>query len=117
MVVMRVPYQALTILLSTASLCSNITYHYGDGSYYIGTVGREGRPKEGVMYSKEGTRRYNGSYERGLYHGEGTWYGDRGNEYKGCAAVHPIFGPFLGKGPFMAKNFYICSLPCTPNVL
>ena len=27
--------------------------------------------------------RYNGSYERGLYHGEGSWYGEGGEEYQG----------------------------------
>ena len=62
---------------------SGLTYYYGDGSYFSGSVDEEGRPKEGSFYGKEGYLRYNGSFVRGHYHGEGTWYGERGETYRG----------------------------------
>ena len=76
-------FAALVLLLPFHCVCSSLTYHYGDGSYFTGTVDGDGRPKEGVQYSREEYLRYNGSYEGGEYHGEGSWYGEGGESYQG----------------------------------
>ena len=76
-------YPSLFTMLSCLGLCSSLTYHYGDGSFYVGTVDGDGRPREGVQYSREGGVRYNGSYMGGQYHGEGRGYGEGGESYHG----------------------------------
>ena len=76
-------YLFVSILLTFLSVSFSLTYHYGDGSYYVGSVDGEGRPMEGVQYNKEGYVRYNGSYVGGLYHGEGSWFGDVGDSFQG----------------------------------
>jgi len=65
---MSVPHLVITCLpLLVSSSPSSLTYHYGDGSYYTGAVDSEGRPREGVLYSRAGHVSYNGSYEKGVW--------------------------------------------------
>eukprot|EP00092_Neocalanus_flemingeri_P031932 GFUD01034692.1.p1 GENE.GFUD01034692.1~~GFUD01034692.1.p1 ORF type:complete len:217 (-),score=47.68 GFUD01034692.1:24-674(-) len=71
------------LLLPFLCLSSSLTYYYGDGSYYTGSVDGDGRPREGVAYSREDVVRYNGSWLGGLYHGDGSWYGEGGESYQG----------------------------------
>jgi len=98
---MSVPHLVITCLpLLVSSSPSSLTYHYGDGSYYTGAVDSEGRPREGVLYSRAGHVSYNGSYERGLYHGEGSWYGEGGEKYQGEFRG----GEASGKGVWTDKN-------------
>jgi len=72
-----------SLLLPLLSVASCLTYHFGDGSFFVGTVDEGGRPKQGVLYRKKDQVHYNGSYEGGLYHGEGIWYGEGGESYRG----------------------------------
>ena len=76
-------YLAVTILLPVICLSKSLTYYYGDGSYFAGTVDEEGRPREGVQYSRKDYVSYNGSFVGGLYHGDGSWYGEGGESYQG----------------------------------
>ena len=78
-------YQAVLIILLPIQCVPSITltYYYGDGSYFTGSVDGEGRPSDGVFYSSKNTMTYNGSYVSGLYHGNGSWYGEGGEEYHG----------------------------------
>ena len=77
-------YKVLIILLPIQCVPSiTLTYYYGDGSYFTGSVDGEGRPSDGVFYSSKNTMSYNGSYVSGLYHGNGSWYGEGGEEYHG----------------------------------
>ena len=71
------------LLLYTTILSNSLTYYYGDGSYYTGQVDGDGRPREGVAYSREGAVSYNGSWLGGVYHGDGSWYGEGGESYQG----------------------------------
>ena len=71
-----------TILLSLLSLSTTLTYYYGDGSYFAGTVDSDGRPQKGSFY-REDFLIYYGNYEGGLYHGTGSWYGAGGESYQG----------------------------------
>ena len=77
-----------------------MTYHYGDGSYFIGTVDRclhligwidkyslpigyrHGRPSQGEYY-ENGMLRYNGSWHEGKYDGSGVLFGENGDFYEG----------------------------------
>lgn len=70
----------VTILLSA---CSGLTYFYGDGSYFQGTVDMMGRPSEGALFNRDKGVKYNGTFKNGLYHGDGTWYGENGHKYEG----------------------------------
>lgn len=79
-----VPVCTLAVFASFCySLCSGLTYFYGDGSYFEGTVDMQGRPEEGQLYNSDKVIRYNGSFKDGLYHGNGSWYGERGHVYQG----------------------------------
>ena len=49
-VVCTMYYPSLFIMLSCLCLCSSLTYNYGDGSYYVGTVDEEGRPRQGGIF-------------------------------------------------------------------
>jgi len=68
-----------------------LTYYYGDGSQFIGDVDSNGKPKQGVLYnSNKGVSgksdmvmQYNGSFRDGVYHGNGSWYGQDGHSYQG----------------------------------
>jgi len=61
----------------------SLTYFYGDGSYFSGSVDEEGQPREGAFYEKKESLIYNGSFVDGLYHGVGSWFGGRGESYQG----------------------------------
>ena len=76
--------QAVPTLLMLMGLSRGLTltYFYGDGSYFVGDVDKDGRPEKGVFY-QDGVIRYYGSYKEGHYHGEGSWYGEGGESYQG----------------------------------
>jgi len=61
----------------------SLTYYYGDGSYFNGTVDSMGRPRQGELYTENQQLRYNGSFKEGLFHGEGVWAGQGGHRYTG----------------------------------
>ena len=85
------------ILLAFLSVSFGLTYHYGDRSYFVGSVDGVARPREGVQYSREGYVRYNGSYVGGLYHGEGSWFGDVGDFENGTVSGESVWDrPGLG---------------------
>ena len=65
------------------SECSVLTYHYGDGSYFKGTVDTHGRPSQGEFYNEDGILTYNGSFVGGQYDGYGVMYGEDGAQYQG----------------------------------
>ena len=77
------PYLVVSIFLRFLNVSMGLTYHYGDGSYFVGSVDGVGRPREGVQYNREGRVSYNGSYVGGVYHGEGIMYGEEGETYQG----------------------------------
>jgi len=84
----------LTIIASVTKIdCSVLTYHYGDGSYFIGTVDRHGRPSQGEYY-ENGMLRYNGSWHEGKYDGSGVLFGENGDFYEG----HFTRGEMTGEG-------------------
>ena len=60
-----------------------LTYHYGDGSYFKGTVDSHGRPSQGEFYNEDGILTYNGSFVGGQYDGYGVMYGEDGAQYQG----------------------------------
>lgn len=74
--------QSILIILLT-DRCYGLTYYYGNGSHYVGNVDELGRPSgDGLYYTKRGGLMYNGTFDSGLFDGEGTWSND-GHSYQG----------------------------------
>jgi hypothetical protein len=75
--------QSLLIILITDT-CHGLTYYYGNGSHYVGNVDELGRPSgDGLYYTKRGGLMYNGTFNDGLFEGQGTWFGNNGHHYEG----------------------------------
>jgi len=64
-------------------LSLGLTYFYGDGSYFQGSVDTSGRPKQGTLYNSDKEVVYSGTFKNGLFHGNGTWHGEHGHKYEG----------------------------------
>jgi len=76
-----------------------LTYHYGDGTYFRGTVDSTGRPAEGELYTKDQQLRYNGSWRGGLFHGRGVW-NEGGHTYTGGF----LYGKAAGEGVWVTEK-------------
>jgi len=75
--------QLITLFLFTG-FCDGLTYYFGNGSYYEGAVDQSGRPSgAGQFYTNEGGLLYNGTFSKGQFDGNGTWYGKGGHMYQG----------------------------------
>jgi len=59
-----------------------------------------GRPAQGVLFNKNKTVRYNGSFKNGLFHGNGTWFGENGHKYEGQFQ----YGSGNGEGTWTTKE-------------
>lgn len=84
----------LKILSLSFSVCSGLTYFYGDGSYFEGTVDINGKPQQGLLFNHDKVIQYNGTFKDGLYHGSGIWYGEGGHVYQGQF----LYGKANGEG-------------------
>merc|ERR1712212_396164 len=76
-----------------------LTYHYGDGTYFRGTVDSTGRPAQGELYTKDQQLRYNGSWRGGLFHGRGVW-NEGGHTYTGGF----LYGKAAGEGVWVTEK-------------
>jgi len=85
---------SLWLVLLCPHVLQSLTYHYGDGSYFTGSVDSMGRPSQGLLYTEKQTLRYNGTFKGGQFHGSGTWEGDGGHKYTGQF----FYGKAHGKG-------------------
>jgi len=75
-------YSALLLLFS--DVCMGLTYYYGNGSHYVGDVDQLGRPSGmGQYYTKGGNLMYNGTFNDGVFEGEGVWFSNNGHKYQG----------------------------------
>jgi hypothetical protein len=78
-----------------------IRYDYGDGSFYKGSVDRNGKPSgQGEYYNSGGNLTYVGNFHNGAWHGPGTWYGRHGDRYEGDF----VHGQGSGKGTWYRAN-------------
>merc|ERR1711899_300592 len=81
------------MVLPVLQCLTSLTYHFGDGTYFRGTVDNTGRPAQGELYTKDQQLRYNGSWRGGLFHGKGVWK-EAGHTYKGGF----LYGKAAGEG-------------------
>jgi len=83
----------LVMVLPVLQCLTSLTYHFGDGTYFRGTVDNTGRPAQGELYTKDQQLRYNGTWRGGLFHGKGVWK-EAGHTYKGGF----LYGKAAGEG-------------------
>lgn len=92
--------QVTTCLWCLVPILHSLTYQYGDGSYFNGTVDYMGRPSQGELYSQNQQLRYNGSFKQGQYHGEGFLAGQKGHSYTGQF----MYGKASGRGVWVTRK-------------
>merc|ERR1712039_900025 len=86
-------------VLPVLQCLTSLTYHFGDGTYFRGTVDNTGRPAQGELYTKDQQLRYNGTWRGGLFHGKGVWK-EAGHTYKGGF----LYGKAAGEGVWEADR-------------